>query len=207
MKKVLCIITALVICIAMAAPVMADEFVPSITYKDAPEVSDAVMNNQDVGGSLIITSIIGAENKTTEITQAERDLLLDVYDKLEKGVVDLPIQGEFVIRDLVDISFPTHDGKTLVKLTFNLGVAATEEIVALQYKNNEWKPVKTVNNGDGTVTCEFTHFCPVAFAVKASESPKTGDAVGQSLGIWMGVLAVSAVAVVLVIANRRKFFK
>lgn len=206
MKKMLCLLTALVICLTMAVPALADEFVPSITYKDAPELVSAIMGGKDVSGALIITSIIGAENKTTGITQGERDHLLDVYDALESGEMDLPIEGNFVIRDLVDITFREHDGETSVFLTFDLGVAATDEVICMQYKNNKWNDVKLTNNGDGTVTCEFTHFCPVAFAVKQSDNPKGGDSVGQEMILWIGVMVAAAAGVTVVIANRRKFF-
>ena len=107
MKRVLCAICVLVMCFAMAAPVFAAEsdFVPSVTYKDAPEILEAKLGDEDVTSCLVVTSILAAQNKTTDVHQDNRDLLLEVYEKLSDGTMTLPLDGDHVIVQLVDIDF------------------------------------------------------------------------------------------------------
>ena len=48
MKKAICLIVALVLCVSMVLPVAATEFVPSITYKGDLGFSSAVMDGVDI---------------------------------------------------------------------------------------------------------------------------------------------------------------
>ena len=230
MKRLICLMVSLLICFSMVMPAVAaeGEFVPSITYKDGPELISATINGKDC---IVITSIKQAKDKTTDITQDERDLLLDVYAKLEDGSMKLPLDYDYVIRELVDINFKfdacreqdshneIHDewlekeGNTIT-IVLKLGISKKDSLEVLQYKNNAWKPIeKVTNNGDGTVTLVFEHFCPVAFVLKESNSPnapgvpnnpKTGDVMGQNLGLWIALMAGAAVALVAVVTISRK---
>lgn len=228
MRRIFSLIALLVMCLTMVMPAMvcADTFVPSIGYKDGPEAEDAELGDEvpeDVGACLIITSVMAAKEKTTDIFQEDRDLLLDVYAKLSDGSMKLPLDDSYVIRELVDVNFkkttcviPEHlhmeklqEEDVTIKIVFDLGVKATTEVVVLSYNNGEWAPIKSVvNNGDGTLTCEFEHFCPVAFCVQegAEDGPsQTGDPLGNMFYIWIALLVVSVVAlVILVILIRRK---
>ena len=131
---------------------------------------------------IVVTNVMEAEEKTTDISQEARDLLLDIYDQMVDGTMSLPIDGDFSVRDLVDVSFKyegcelleDHGQKAKVlalpgvtlSVDFDLGVAADEELVVMTYINGEWVEIESVtNNGDGTVTCVFEDICPVAFAV------------------------------------------
>ena len=111
MKKVLCLLISMVLCIGMVMPVLAAEnsFVPSVTYKDGPGVKDATMNDEDVDDCVVVTTIEEAENKSTDISQDDRDLLLEVYEELKNGNMELPLEDGYVIRDLVDVSFEYED--------------------------------------------------------------------------------------------------
>ena len=98
MRKILSIVMVLALAMALAAPAMAakDSFVPSIGYKDGPEI---------VGGDLVDclenTSISEAEKGETSISQEDRELLLDIYQQLVDGTMKLPIENDrYVIRDL-----------------------------------------------------------------------------------------------------------
>lgn len=224
MKKALCVVLALVMCVAMAVPVFAaeGEFVPSISYKDAIEVEDAKIGDESVGNCIIVSSILDAKNKTTDIHQDNRDLLLEVYDKLSKGTMSLPLENDYVILDLVDVSFAQkgcievphgheeelNKDNTSVEVTFKTKVNAATELTVMQYKDGEWRTVECENNKDGTITCVFEDFCPVAFATNAvtSDNPQTGDMAGRNLGLWIGMAVVSAVALVALELNRRKIF-
>ena len=94
----------------------------------------------------------------------------------------LPISGEYVIRDLVDISFlynncrlkadhndkpvTLHEKDVFLQMTLDLGIEADAKLMVLVYVDGAWTEVKDVeNNGNGTVTCLFEDICPVAFVV------------------------------------------
>ncbi len=223
MKNVMCLLLCLLLCLSLAGPAFAaaDDFVPSIGYKDGPEIEDAEQDDEDVGSCLIVTSLKEAREKTTDITQDERDELLDVYDKLLDGSMKLPLEDDYVIRELVDVSYKKtqcrdkdHGHKewlaeenTTVTVTFDLGVDKDAKVEVLTYIDGKWAPIKQViNNGDGTVTCVFDDICPVAFCLSpeaqkdTAAPPRTGD----QIGLWVAVMAVSLGALVTLVLLRRR---
>lgn len=226
MKKMICMVIGLLLCVSMALSVAAAEngFVPSITYKDGPEIEKVTLGEEKVDGCVVVTSIVQAKEKTTDITQEERDLLLELYEVLSDGTMSLPLEKGYVIRELVDVSFEHegccnredhHDKDAELKkegvtlsVDFALGVSKDAQIIAMVYIDDEWIPIENVeNNGDGTVTCEFEDIGPVAFIVNESadvDAPWTGDEAGRKLGLWIGVMAVCAVGVVALIVVMNK---
>ena len=223
MRKILSFMMAVLLCLGMVTPALAakDSFVPSIGYKDGPEIVDAEMNEEDMVDCLVVTSIEEAEEKTTDIYQEDRDLLLEVYEELTDGSMQLPLENdEYVIRELVDVSFTTecdeaHDHKeelaeegTTIEITFDLGVDPDEEVIVMAYIDGQWVPVECENNGDGTVTCVFEDICPVVFCVKNTTPPaQTGDEAGRQLILWIVLMAVSFAAIVILVVGRRKFVR
>jgi hypothetical protein len=167
------------------------EFVPSITYKDGLTItkveSNMVIDGKDwsegIKECVEVTSIAQAKEKSTDLSQDDRDFLLEIYEDLANGDMLLPLPGDYVIRELVDISFKyenctcdeehghkaeclADDGVTLT-ITFDLGVAPDAKVTVMTYIDNSWKDIKSVvNNGDGTVTCVFEDICPVAICVE-----------------------------------------
>lgn len=134
MKKIISLLLIAVLCIGLVCPVFADEFVPSITDKDAPDVvpvpddegKDCVGPLKDEDGNvidyvyedcLVITPISEAES-STRIPEDSKDILLDVYGKLSDGTMDLPYEkfndnldpSTMVIRDLFDASWLCGEG-------------------------------------------------------------------------------------------------
>lgn len=221
MRRIISLIIALVLCIGMACPVhaAAKPFVPSISYKDGPEI----VAGEPHGDCLVVTTIPEAKNKSTDIYQEERDLLLTVYDQLSDGSMKLPVKDDYVIRDLVDVSWEKtacveaghghkewlEENNTSIQVTFDLGVKKNTEVIVMVYLDGEWVSAKKVkNNGNGTVTVEFEDICPVAFCVKRNDvynPPRTGDQMGQNITLFVALMAGSAVAlVVLLIIWRRK---
>lgn len=239
MKKLLCLMVVLLMCLGFAAPVYAaeDTFVPSISEKDGPEI---VPGKDDEGkptigrvldengevidyiyeGCLVITPVSKA-NVSKEIPVDAKELLLSVYDQLKSGTMQIPYEkisstldpSKMVIRELVDISWLCDEHPELVEpkgvtieLTFDMGVKADTDVYVMSYKNNEWGTVvKTVNNGDGTITCEFEDFCPVSFSVrKGSETPppQTGD--NTDLTLWIALMVVSFAGIAAVFFFYRK---
>ena len=158
------------------------EFTPSVTYKNGPLVISADLAGQNVLGCIIVTNIEQARAKSTDLHQTERDLLIEVYEKLASGEMTLPIEGEYVIRDLVDISFKYEDCRqkkdhgnkdeimaqenTVLTLDLDLKIAKDEKMAVYAYVDGEWTEIPdVVNNGNGTVTGAFENVCPVAFVV------------------------------------------
>ena len=234
MKKILCVAVAVVTCAVLACPVLANEFVPSISEKPAPEVEAATGGEQELTPCIAVTTIPEAQEKTTDIHQEARDELLEVYEELVSGTMELPIEGDYVIRELVDVSFletdcivagDKHDEwlaeeDTFVSLVFDLQVAPETEMVVMVYIDGEWVSIPATNNGDGTLTCVFYEFCPVAFCVMVEDTevpvtpsdppvdpsapPATGDTVGESLTLWITLMAISFVGILLLVIFRCK---
>ena len=227
MKKVISFVTALLICVSLATAVLAeDTFVPSVPSKDAPEVVTVKDNDgKDVAGvikdsagkttgyvesgKLTVTSVAEA-NTSTDISAEAKATLLDVYDKLSKGTMELPYgtgvdADKMVIKDLFDVTCDVQTNDS-VELTFDIDVASTAKVVVMVYNNNTWSEVTAVkNNGNGTVTCTFEKFGAVAIAIPAdaNKTPsETGD--NSDLMLWTVLLTASAVAVVVLVTVRRR---
>lgn len=234
MRKVICILTALMLCASLACSAMAisitTDFAPSISAKPAPTPGDMVIlrepgkDDENVANCVVITSIKEAQDKTTDITQEERDLLLEVYEKIADGSMELPLKNGYVIRDLVDVSFKYNacrvieehnhkdialkqEGVVLV-VDFKLGITKNTDIAVMTYIDGKWEEIEeVVNNGDGSVTCTFEDICPVAFAVRDAQSgvnPDTGDQAGNNMGMYIALMAVCAVALVSMVVVRTK---
>lgn len=222
MKKVFCIMAVLVVCLTLLSPAFAaeDTFVPSISYKDSPEIDDAEMSDEEVDDCLVVTSLKGAADKSTDIAQEARDLLLDVYKELEAGDMKLALEEGYIVRELVDVSWKNaacvenehshkdeHEKKGVtVTLDLDLGLSTDYDLIVFAYHDGQWEPIESaVNNGDGTITCVFEHFCPAAFCVRErTGGSDTGDPAGRDLILWIALMAVSAVAILVLILRRRK---
>lgn len=233
MKRILSLMIVVTLCMSLLASyTFASDFVPSIGDKDHPEIvpvggdvigqivspDGTVVDDVDTG-CLVVTPVSEA-NSSTEIPEEARETLLDVYEQLSNGSMELPYDNsvnpdDMVIRDLFDLSFLCQEhpemlenGNTL-KLTFDLGVSAGDVVVAMVYVNGEWIEVELINNGDGTVTCFFSEVCPVVFSVKQTETPpQTGDFSGNEILLWVLLMTGSLVAfVVCVVVYRKKASK
>ena len=222
MKRVIVILLLLALCLSLLLPAFAaeDDFVPSISYKDGPEITDAEMESEDVEECLVITSLKGAAEKTTDIAQEDRDLLLEVYGKLMSGEMKLPTGEGFVIRELVDLNWSqtgcvedehTHEEElkkenVTVTVDFDLGLNVDSELLVFAYHDGAWDRVEEVRiNGDGTITCVFEHFCPVAFSVRQEPGgSQTGDEARESLMLYGVLMALSMTAVAVLVICRKK---
>lgn len=231
MKKIMSAILALVMVLSMSAMVFAaeDTFVPSITYKGAPEIVVAQFVENDKtelvpSHCLVITPVAKAQDEMDRLPEA-MTLLLNVYEKLNDGTMELPASAlkkaglepqSAIIRDLVDITWiceetPSHlerltGDEAALKITFKMkGLEANDPICVLAYKNEQWAPIaEVVNNGNGTITCTFEHLCPVAFVVGPEGMPDTGVEFDSELILWACVLVASTAALAVVVYKRRK---
>lgn len=223
MKTMLKLMAAILACLLLACPVLAAQstFVPSISYKDGPDIKEAEMEDEDVYKCLVITSVKQAREKTTDIFQHERDLLLDIYEQLTKNDMQLPLDDDYVVRELLDVSFrksecveADHKKEELLSqpdvtltVTFKMNLDTDTDLVVLVWVEDHWEKVENVTiHDDNTVTCEFETIGPVAFCVSSEDykPPQTGDAAGAHLLLWALLMAFSLVAVVALLFNRRK---
>ena len=150
MKKIICLLTVLVLCMSLVVPAMAaeDDFVPSITYKPNPEIVPVtdeageeyigVIRDQDgeildyVGhGCLRITPIAHVWDEEIEVDQVIEDLLLFVYDSLNDGSMVIPYEkheadlnaDNMVIRDLFDARWVCEEHRKMIEeegITFEI---------------------------------------------------------------------------------------
>lgn len=204
MKKILCCLWALLLCVSLAMPAFGTGFVPSVSRPEKPPVQNVILitpekpedpenpeeetrpeHREEVEICVIISTVKEAKEKLTDITQDERDLLVEVYESVVSGIMQLPIPGSYVVSQILDVSWRnsacvenvehTHQEElereeTVLMAQFDLAVEAGVEVVVMVYHEDQWKPVKSVtNNGDGTVICEFEHIGPVAFCVPGEE--------------------------------------
>lgn len=236
-----------------ATPSVKNDLAPEVVPVEDPEGNPAagVIIDADVvidyvyyAPCLVVTPVYEAEESKL-IPDHSEDLLLEVYEKLSSGEMTIPYEkfnagldaSKMVVRDLFDVSFLCEEHPDMLEpvgvqfqITFKLGVDADEDVYVMTYKNGEWNPVvSTVNNGDGTVTCVFEDFCPVAFCVEVDDetpgddgtgddgtgddgtgdSPvtppvQTGDQTSEQLLLWgsVAVVCLIALAVLTVVYTR-----
>ena len=197
MKKVLAIVSAAVMTVAMASTAFAAPS-PSVTG-----IVTAVGNGKDANGNAIQATLseVPAEYKAVadEIKTAA---------KLEEVLGDQYEEGMQVV-DIKDVTVP--EGTVFpATLTFTVtGVTASSKVTVLHYDTTKgaWEIVDS-KAGNGTVEATFNSLSPVAFVVDGqtaaagtSTSPKTGETSAAGVA---GVVAVAAVLGMGVLSFRRK---
>ena len=226
MRRIACLLLALILCLGMAMAVSADEFVPSIGYKEEPKIPvPPVIIDEDGkkeldGPCLVITPVSEALKVKEEDRTDYEQLLVDVYKQLVDGSMTIPFNDdkERVIRDLIDaplVCGDYHDHVeqlkkpgVLIEITFDIGIGKNTGVDVMVYLDGKWVPAdKVVNNGDGTVTCQFEDICPIAFLVEVgSGNPpaQTGDTAGTTLILWIALMAASLAALIVLLVVRKK---
>lgn len=242
MRRLVCLLTVLMMCMCMVLPAYAaeDSFVPSITYKPNPElvsftgedgeayvgvVRDASGEIQGyVGlGCLRITPIAHVWDEEIEVPRTIETLLQFVYEGLNDGSMEISYEEyeidlesfNMVIRDLFDARFSCEDHPEMLEpegvvleLTFDLGVVEDAQVYVQTYdeETGEWTPiVKTVNNGDGTVTCTFEHLCAIAFSMPvAVSSAPVEEPPASNIWLWILLLLLALVIIIIMIIKKNK---
>lgn len=227
MKKLICFSVMLVLCLTMACPALADEsdFVPSIGYKDHPDVVgdvELVDPEEQVidvvpEECLVIVPIADVLNKTDEeLTDEEKKMFEDLYNKLVDGSVKVPYpDGDFnkVIRDLFFAKLICEDrivelekDDVYIRITLETGVDEDEDVDIMVFDGEEWIPAESiVNNGDGTVTVVLDILGVISISVPTTgDTPVTGDNSASGTLLWVVLMVSSAAALVAVILSRRK---
>lgn len=229
----LLLVLVLCLSLSVTVLAVAEGFVPSIEEKGEPEivpseggiaeiinVNDNAITDLVEEHCLVITPLSKA-NSSDKIPPAAREELLEIYEALKKGETKIPydkvdpslMPKDWVVRDLFDASFLCDDHPELlakeeeaIRLRFDINIPKNEQVIVMYYKDGQWNPARSVvNNGDGTITVVLDDICPIAFCVKdSSKPPQTGDTVGQNMPIYVGIMAVSAIALVGVVVIYRK---
>lgn len=182
MKKILTVAAIVLLCLMIVLPVGADVTAAPSPQEMEPIIKQANLNGLALEDCVVITTVQQAEEGTTDITDEERATLLAAYNALVDGTESLPIEGEYAVREIVDISFKYCDCRLLedhgrkdevlkeedvvLIIDFDMGIEEDAEVCVMTYIDGKWEEIESaVNNGDGTVTCEFEDLCPVAFSV------------------------------------------
>lgn len=228
MKRILSFVMVVMVLMSLTVPVFAaaGDFVPSIDEKPAPTIKEIIVTTESgefkctMHNECIIVTPVSEITEEQRLSDATKQKLIDVYNqikaasKLSDIFTNIDGVDKMTVRDLFDVSsicdeldkiFPADGAK--VKITFDLGINKDTKVVCASLINDKWGTHSVLNNGDGTVSVDFTHFCPVAFLVSSTEvgnSPATGDYF--QLGMWIALLTVSvaAIAVLTVIVLRKK---
>ena len=142
MKKTICLVIALVMCLSIAAPAFAAEngFVPSITYKPNPEIVPVigddgeeyigVIRDKDgnvldyVGhGCILITPIAHVWDEEIVVPADVERLLTYVYEELTANRMTIPYEkheadlnsANMVIRDLFDVRWACDEHPNMLE--------------------------------------------------------------------------------------------
>jgi hypothetical protein len=176
---------------------------------------------------LLVTPIAHVWDEDIEVPEDVERLLIFVYTELNDSESEMEIpydkHGEnldpanMVIRDLFDARWGCEEHPPMVapegvvlELTFDLGIMPDVPVYVMTYdeQTKEWSPiVRTVNNGDGTVTCTFEHLCAIEFSVPLVAAPAPADEAPATnlMPFVIALVAAAAAAVaILIVKNKKK---
>jgi len=199
----------------------ADPEIVTVTDEEGNEALGVIKEQEEIidyvdEACLIITPVADALDEEKEVYEPAREILVYVYEQLSMDEMELPydklgLENEnMVIRDLFDVRFNcaehpemlNEDGVTF-DITFDLGVEPGVEVYTMTFneETEEWEPiVKTVNNGDGTVTCTFEHLCVVAFSVVGAPAQQQAS----FPWLWVVILLLAVVVLIVIVLKNRK---
>lgn len=195
--------------------------------KGAAMILDANGNALSLVSSdaLVVTPLSGVDGASQQVSQALTnayqqiqnattlaDIVPDIGDVLATVAPDMAVE-DLAVRDLFDVTVDAQtkallDAGNSIELVFDLGVSRNEAVVCLHnFSGNQWEaidPAKVKNNGNGSVTVEFSSLSPIAFAVQSTGAtselnPQTGAgefemAAEASNSVWPAVMVIAAVA-------------
>jgi hypothetical protein len=207
----------------------------SVVDENGNEFSGVIRNEQGEiidyvdHGCILITPVAHIWDDEIVVPKDVEELLAFLYEALNSGEMKIPYEkheadldpANMVIRDLFDARWVCEEHRAMVEaegvtleITFDLGVVADAQIFVMTYDEaaKEWSPiVKTVNNGDGTVTCTFEHLCGVEFSMLTAPAAPTNAPAEDAqepanLLPWIIALGLAVVAfvVVLVVSKNKK---
>ena len=191
-----------------------------IIRNESGEIIDYVYH-----GCLQIVPIAYVWDSEKTVPEEVEKLLTFVYEGLNDNSLEIQYDKfdanldatNMVIRDLFDARWACEEHREMVEkdgvtleITFDLGIVADAEIYVATFDEatKTWEPiVKTVNNGDGTITCTFEHLCAISFSMALTGTATPADD-AQSFNLWPWIIAlivaVVGIVVVLIIKNKKK---
>ena len=189
----------------------------AVIRNDKGEVVDYVDH-----GCFKITPIAHIWDEEIEVPEYIEKLLTGVYDGLNDGTLTINYDAfnsnlkasDMVIRDLFDIRWYCDEHRALLEqegntldIIFDLGVVSEAQIFVATFDENtkEWSPiVKTVNNGDGTVTCTFEHLCAISFSMPMATGSVPAEPI-SSMPIWpfILILVLAIAAIIIIVASKK----
>jgi hypothetical protein len=218
MKKVLACILSLILVVALSVSVMATGFVKSPVLNDAPEIKDFETEvDHTCGYDLAITPYEDradlADEAQQEIEKAYEDIkanadLTKMVADLAKVAEDKKIEKEnLAVSQLFDISeedCASHTdghGTVTIHLTADL-----KNFVALLHKTDAgWVVVNSAKvTGADTVSFSVDELSPFAIVVDATEEKNVSTGDNANLALYISLMAVSAVALVVVLVVMKK---
>ncbi len=215
MKRIISTLLALTLLVAFAVPAFAATgFVDSIASKPAVDtkgetvVKDANGNVMDIKPEVSIIGISEVINSNPEAGTPEA-VLKQAYQELKDGKANLP-KSNLIIEHIMDVSVDAETTKALeggatIDLTFNLGVEKSANVAIMTYNDGKWSEIAGVkNNGDGTVTGTFAHFCPVLFATYDASTPAANTGDNSSVILWTSVLVLATIGCGALVVSHRK---
>ncbi len=165
-----------------------------------------------------ISDALGNAYEQVKAATSLTDLVPQISEFLSKTSENIKAE-DMVVRDLFDVDIDDatrellKDGSS-IEIAFDLGVSADEFVVCLHnIGGDQWEVIdanKVINNGDGTVSVQFTSLSPIAFAVQksgttveksttmveedADAKPNPNTGAGNVTGLAAAVLGCSVVA-------------
>lgn len=217
MKKIAVVALSLVmvVCLTLIAIAGPGKFLNSPSRNAAPEIVSFTPASEDCYAYLVVTPY--AERNTLD--DATRAKLEEAYDQIankgdafvkilkelseQKGI---PV-AELSVSDLFDISYYSCEHHANHKgFTITLKAETIKNFVGLVHlMGDEWEiiEVSEVNEAENTITFYVEDLSPFAIVVdngSGDKAPQTGD----NTMVYLGVMAVAACGLVLVLVSGKK---
>lgn len=209
MKKVLKVLFAAVMCLALTATVFAAPS-PSVNGVVKNIVSATDAGGNDVSGAIHIvelgTHYTGVKDEVEKVKNAET-----LKSAMQEA--NLSYEDGMQVVDMKDV-YATGNIEYPVTVTFSVTGVTAGSTVALMYydvETGKWVKVDNVVAGDGTITGTFSILGPVAFIVKnptvtagsTATSPKTGQETA-TLPMAVAVAALAGMAISFYMSKRKE---
>ena len=221
MKKVLSVVLALIMCLAltMSAAAAPGNFVSSPSGNSAPQLIEGVNEDEDCEAKLVITPYSERDTLPAE----KRELMEKVYDiivdaehvgELNSAVENLaekkgvPVES-LAVSDLFDISYyncTDHEEHGFFRIKFK--TETLKNFVGLfHYNGNKWELVEGAKVEDNVyLTFKVDEFSPFAIVVNTGVDAGDNQTGEEFPWIYVVVMAVAAVGfgAVLYVYKKKK---
>lgn len=155
MKKIVVILSAILLVVALAVPSFAAGFTPSVEQKGAPTVVSATDadGNAFADGEVIVTPVSAADSADAAIADGLKaayeqikaaatltDIAPSIGDYLKEIDSEASVE-DLVVRDLFDVSVTGAAAESgSVTVRFNLGLSQSTTLIVLHnYEGSNWE--------------------------------------------------------------------